>query len=279
MLAAAGRLSLEDLAFYYGTDKAHDDHKYTDLYASLFDPIRDSVRNVTEIGVAQGQSLQEAATPSRERRVWHDYFEKAQIWGVDIHKGVINHARKLFEGHPRVHIKHANSKQPSAVSSLGLSLGSMDIIIDDGDHFPPVMEKTLHLWWPYLRVGGFYCIEDIATGANSKGQRYGGKGPFYPSGWAPLVHNDTWSRPETKELFAKHDSFFVDTMVGHRTFEAVRKALGLWMKDRVDHGSHILVIRKRLTPRTHKVDSALAKRRAMWEDGVRPMRPLLSQSN
>ena len=41
-----------------GTDKSHDDHKYTDLYASLFDPIRDRVLNVTEIGIAMGQSLQ-----------------------------------------------------------------------------------------------------------------------------------------------------------------------------------------------------------------------------
>ena len=49
------------------------------------------------------------------------------------------------------------------------------------------------------------------------------------------------------------------------------QALGLWMKDRINHGSHVLVLRKRVTPRTHPVVSALAKRRAMWESGVRPM--------
>lgn len=37
-------LSLERLAYRMGTDKSKDDHKYVDLYASLFDPIRDTVR-------------------------------------------------------------------------------------------------------------------------------------------------------------------------------------------------------------------------------------------
>ena len=40
------------------------------------------------------------------------------------------------------------------VGRIGFAAGSMDVIIDDGDHFPPVMEKTLHVMWPYLRVGG-----------------------------------------------------------------------------------------------------------------------------
>ena len=83
----------------------------------LFDPIRDSVKNITEIGLAQGQSLQasrkyvgaergSAAWHSQSAplvaQVWHDYFENAQIWGVDIHMGVIKHARKLFRDQPRV---------------------------------------------------------------------------------------------------------------------------------------------------------------------------------
>ena len=156
-------------------------------------------------------------------QVWHDYFESAHIWGVDIHKGVINHAREMFKLHPRVHILHASSKDPNNVAGLGLNPNTMDVIIDDGDHFPPVMEKTLHLWWPYVRPGGYYCIEDIATGPNLKGQRYGGKGPFYPSGFAPLVHNDSWQMPETKALFEANDLFFVDTVVGHRAYEPLRK--------------------------------------------------------
>ena len=66
--------SLEQLAFRYGTDKSHDDHKYTDLYASLFDPIRLSAKNITEIGIMTGQSIQ----------LWCSFFIHATIWGVDV---------------------------------------------------------------------------------------------------------------------------------------------------------------------------------------------------
>ena len=46
--------TLEDLAYKFGTDKGHDDHKYTDLYNALFEPRRGWVKNVTEIGIALG---------------------------------------------------------------------------------------------------------------------------------------------------------------------------------------------------------------------------------
>jgi len=127
----------------------------------------------------------------------------------------------MFAEKPRVHILRANSKS-NDVQHLGLADASstrtvsrirlplptsyplrpsfgmandsslithyespnlaVDIIIDDGDHYPPVMEKTLHRWWRFLKPGGYYCVEDVATGANAKGQRYGGRGPFFPPG-------------------------------------------------------------------------------------------------
>ena len=40
----------------------------------IFDPIRDRVRNVTEVGIHFGKSL----------RVWHAYFRHASIYGIDI---------------------------------------------------------------------------------------------------------------------------------------------------------------------------------------------------
>ena len=66
------RPSLEELAYRFGTDKSHDDHKYTDLYSMLLDPIRDRVQNMTEIGVAAAQSLE----------MWHTYFPHALVWGI-----------------------------------------------------------------------------------------------------------------------------------------------------------------------------------------------------
>ncbi|KAL3913316.1 MAG: hypothetical protein SGPRY_008023 [Prymnesium sp.] len=123
------------LAFHYGTDKSHDDHKYTDLYAALLDRRSEGVVNVTEIGVMSGQSMQ----------LWHDYFPKATVWGVDnwirgAVRPVRDHLRPLS---PRVRLLGADSQSARAVGRLGLGLESMDLIIDDGAHKPHANEKTL----------------------------------------------------------------------------------------------------------------------------------------
>ena len=86
---------------------------------------------------------------------------------------------------------------------------------------------------------------------------------------APQIATDFHRLPRSSGLFHENDLFFVDTHVGHRAHDTVRKALGLWMKDRVNHISHVLVVRKREVPRTRRVESALGERRAMWENGVR----------
>jgi hypothetical protein len=153
--------TLEDLAYAAGTDKSHDDHKYVDTYAALFDPIRHAVRNVTEVGIAAGQSLQ----------MWHSYFPNALIWGLDIaiRPSAVTRTRNLS----RVSMRRCNSQNPSSVMRLGWSLRSMDLIIDDGDHKPRSNEATLLLLWPYVREGGYYVTEDVATGANADG-RYDG---------------------------------------------------------------------------------------------------------
>lgn len=210
--------TLEDLAYAAGTDKSHDDHKYVDTYAALFDPIRHAVRNVTEVGIAAGQSLQ----------MWHSYFPNALIWGLDIaiRPSAVTRTRNLS----RVSMRRCNSQNPSSVMRLGWSLRSMDLIIDDGDHKPRSNEATLLLLWPYVREGGYYVTEDVATGANADG-RYDGidhtrRIGTAPAGFNSLVHNVTgWRSPGMQRILDEHDSFFVDSSVGHRAYDAYHKRL------------------------------------------------------
>ena len=58
---------IEQLASRFGTDKRREHHKYTDLYAMLFDPLREVVENITEVGVLYGHSVP----------MWLDYFPRA----------------------------------------------------------------------------------------------------------------------------------------------------------------------------------------------------------
>ena len=260
-IAVAEQLpSLEELAFKHGTDKSHDDHKYVDLYSVLFDPIRSTVRNVTEVGVATGQSL----------LMWEEFFFNADIYGIDIHANA--KARSRFVDHGRIHhFEHANSQDALAVAKLRtpghrlpLAFGSMDVIVDDGDHRAAGNQRTLNALWPYLRPGGIYCIEDIPTGTNSdqmdyNGIKYGTDGSPR-QGFAPLLNTSMWTQATKRIFHIESDTFFVDTSAAHRNFELFLKRLNRagggkqWARDIVNHNSHVLVIRKRFAARAHHLD-------------------------
>lgn len=99
----------------------------------LFDAMRLQVANLTEVGLLFGNSLP----------VWHGYFPNAKIWGLDIapSQRALATAQRLGS---RVKIMPpANSQDPATLSRLGLTKGSMDIVIDDGDHRPAGMMRTL----------------------------------------------------------------------------------------------------------------------------------------
>ena len=125
----------ESLAYKYGTDKSKDDHNYVDVYSSLFSFTRHLVKNMTEIGVMAGQSLQ----------VWHDYFPNAIINGIDLWypKGVVDNLRLL----PRIKLYATNCVDSTSTAKLNFEVESMDIIIDDGPHERHNQERTLQNWW------------------------------------------------------------------------------------------------------------------------------------
>jgi hypothetical protein len=66
---------LSDLARKFQTDKVT--HGYTEVYETLFAPIRSRVRKVLEIGVYFGSSI----------RMWQEFFPNAKIIGLDAFNG------------------------------------------------------------------------------------------------------------------------------------------------------------------------------------------------
>ncbi len=233
-----------------GTDKSHDDHKYVDFYSSIFEPLRDSVVNMTEIGIAAGQSLQ----------VWHDYFPNAHIYGIDI--SIYQSAVQTMGQLKRVTMKRGNSLDEGLGARLHFAPASMDIIIDDGQHTPFPQAKTLEGFWRYLRPGGYYIMEDVMTGANTRGNynvanTKGRGGPLGVPGTTPLVHNRSWWPPLLRRIYEEHDAYIVDTLPGHRNFQEFKRQTNAkgtrWMEDEVNHNSHLLVIRKRTAPRTRRI--------------------------
>ena len=93
-----------------------------DFYESLFSHRREHIRNVTEIGVSAGQSIQ----------MWSKYFPLATVFALDVHlrTKVVDNLRQL----PNVEVIGVNAYNSEAIESLCWRRESMDIIIDDANH-------------------------------------------------------------------------------------------------------------------------------------------------
>ena len=133
-------MKLQDIGLETGTDKATY-HEYLDFYEKVLPKSNFSGR-LLEIGVLDGSSL----------LMWHKYYPKAEIIGIDIE----NRGLQL-DG---VTILQMDSKDIQALKELG----EFDIIIDDGSHL--TLDQQISFYWLYynqLNKAGWYIIEDIHT--------------------------------------------------------------------------------------------------------------------
>ena len=238
--------TLEDLAYTAGTDKSHDDHKYTDVYSALFDDVlRRAARNVTEIGVMYGQSMV----------LWNEYFESAEVWGFD--NWVRHSVHNMTSAFPRVHYQYCNTlsvygtrngthNKVACAAKYRLERESMDVVIDDGLHKPDANERTLANFWPLLRPGGLYVIEDVVTGGNKAGQFLGSASSWSAPGASAIAHDHRYRLQKPTALTLRDNpAFLVDPTIGHRALARFKQSLDRkWFRDEVDHNTHLLVISK-----------------------------------
>lgn len=208
---------LEKLGYKYGSDKSKDDHNYVAVYSTLFDHRRKHVVNMTEIGVSAGQSLQ----------MWHDYFPVAQIYGLDIK--IKSEVRQNLAPLRRIHLIEDDAYSAAAVRKLGFVPESMDLIIDDALHSRKYQESLLPLWWPYLKPGGYYVMEDLDARKEKGGLDFQQK----PSS----------IKAEAKQILRDNHVMYMDTHLGHRNWDTFIKGVD-W--NHKIHNSYLIVIRKRI---------------------------------
>ncbi len=165
--------SLCDIFARWGrdTDK-NTDHSYGPVYEKLLAPFRESADVVLELGVDKGGSL----------RVWHDYFVKALIIGVDNNP----QAMIIRRGRILTYCVNLASTDELARQLLGgTSLNSIDVIIDDGSHLLGHQLGCLMTLWRFLKPGGIYCIEDASSLAEGEYEKL----------------NASWGLPPLKLLY------------------------------------------------------------------------------
>jgi predicted O-methyltransferase YrrM len=127
----------------HGSDK-DTYHSYGRVYDELFEPIRDKVLNLLEIGVCGGGSL----------KSWKEYFPNAKIIGLDINLEALIHPED------RIISYLCDATDPEQLNKI-LGGDQFDIIIDDGSHWESHQIASWQLLYNRVREGGLYIVEDI----------------------------------------------------------------------------------------------------------------------
>ena len=159
---------LTRLANRYGTDKGSGKrgHRYTRIYAELFEPLRDKPIRLLEIGLMglrtggwddarlrDSGRAQGLDAPSL--RLWTHYFPRAEIFGLDFNDFTSVQI-------PRCRIFQGDASKPDDLLRVAQEIGGeLDVIIDDASHASDHQQITLGTLFPALRPGGLFIIEDL----------------------------------------------------------------------------------------------------------------------
>lgn len=150
-------MTLDELGQKHGTDKASQGHNYLVEYEPLLQPyLSKSDLVVLEIGVREGASV----------RLWHDYFPRAQVVGVDILPHCQAHAAD------RIAIEIGDQADTGFLQRLTLKY-QPDILFDDGSHFWTHQIDTFRVLFPAMRSGGLFICEDLHTSRSKWVGKYG----------------------------------------------------------------------------------------------------------
>lgn len=115
-------------------------HSYIDIYEEQM--TKKSKISILEIGVMRGHSI----------KMWEDYFTDSMVYGIDI-----SLANLEFECQ-NVYVCDATSQDQ--VDAL-FKNKKFDYVVDDGSHIIDHQIRSFDIFWPRIKKGGKYFIEDI----------------------------------------------------------------------------------------------------------------------
>ncbi len=121
---------------------------YLAEYERLLEPYRTLPVRLLEIGVQNGGSLQ----------VWSEYFAAAeQLVGCDIEPACAD----LRYDDPRIAVVVGDANLDATEERILAHSDTFDIIVDDGSHRSTDIIASFGGYFPHLRDGGIYVVEDL----------------------------------------------------------------------------------------------------------------------
>jgi hypothetical protein len=120
---------------------------YLPYYDFLFGPLRDQAIDMLEIGVQNGGSLD----------TWSQYFQNGRNFiGCDIDTD----CAQLSYDDPRISIVVGDANAATAFQTIKNICSEFDIIIDDGSHKSIDILNSFVNYFPLVKPGGIYVVED-----------------------------------------------------------------------------------------------------------------------
>jgi cephalosporin hydroxylase len=120
---------------------------YLTYYDSIFNELRNESISMLEIGVQNGGSLE----------TWSAYFKNAKsIVGCDID----SKCASLSFDDPRISVVIGDACKIETVQKIVSIVPSFDLVIDDGSHISTDIINAFLAYFPLLRPGGIYIVED-----------------------------------------------------------------------------------------------------------------------
>jgi hypothetical protein len=145
-------MDLETLADNTKTDK-NTIHSYLPLYQTLLEKKKNTAKNVLEVGILGGGSI----------KLWHDYFENAQVYGLDIiHKLTVWDEIKNKERITLFTSTDAYDEDFFNTTFLNKNI-KFDFMLDDGPHTLESMKQFIKLYSQILANDGILIIEDVQS--------------------------------------------------------------------------------------------------------------------
>lgn len=124
-----------------GCDKCTN-HDYSEAYEGLFRGLRDEVKWVMEVGVADGSCL----------LAWREIFPNATVVGMDVHHSDKAHGERI-----EFHLGDQRLQHDCENAAGGRQF---DLIVEDATHKLANTLLTFYWLWPFVRPGGMYVVEE-----------------------------------------------------------------------------------------------------------------------
>jgi trans-aconitate methyltransferase len=198
------------------TDKIS--HGYLQVYDPLFMSL-DSISNVLEIGVYNGDSL----------RLLQNYFPNSNIYGFDLTPPRDHHYNDRFK------VLLGNQEDRDDLNGILNNIdGEFDLIIDDGGHTMKQQQTSFGFLFRHLKNGGVYILEDLHT------SRYGLNSEY-------INKDDLITTLDMLQNFKNTNNIISNHMLDHeiKYLEENIESIEIWSKN-IEHNISVTSIIKKI---------------------------------